>query len=353
MTWAAGPLRSRFALRLALLGVLLTCVFVVDTVTDREIAVAVFYVGVILVGIGMLPKRGVAALACACVVLTVVSLLLSSHGSRESGLANAVISISAIAITTYLGLRLVTAVAAVHESRAELARVARQSRLGELAASIAHELNQPLAAIAASGNAALNWMDREPPNLQRAHASVERIVSDANRASDVVARVRGLVTGAAPQREPLSINSVIGEAVELARHEMDRRDITLRLDLADNLPTIWADPIQLQQVVANLLVNAIEAMHQTPSPERELSIASCTSSGAIVIAVTDSGIGLSSEAETRLFDAFWTSKQDGLGIGLTISRAIIEAHSGRIWATPRSTGTTVQFSLPFGRTDGA
>ncbi len=345
------PRRSRLALRLILLVGLLACVFVVDTVTDMEIAVAVFYVAVILVGIGLLPKRGVAALACACVVLTVLSLLLTPHGSREAGLANAAISISAIAITTYLGLRLVTAVDAVHESRAQLARIARLTSLGELTASIAHEVNQPLAAIVTSGHACLRWMDLDPPNLERARLSVGRMIDDANRASEVVARVRGLASGAAPHKQWLSVNAAITEAIDLARGELDRQSISIELNLAGDAPAVWADPIQLQQVFANLILNSVEAMHDAAADKRDLKVSSWSESGSVVVTVADSGVGLSPDAQNRLFDAFWSTKEGGVGIGLTISRSIIEAHGGRISATPRPIGAMFQISLPAERGD--
>jgi C4-dicarboxylate-specific signal transduction histidine kinase len=343
---------SRSALRTAIIVALLVCIFVADTLTDFEIAVAAFYIVVILVAIGLLPRRGVTALAGVCVALTVLSLLLTQRGYREAGVFNAAISISAIAITTYLALRTVTAVAAVHESRAQLARIARLTSLGELTASIAHEVNQPLAAIVTSGNACLRWMNMDPPNVGKARASVERMVSDANRASEVIERVRGLARGGTPHREWLNVNDTIGDALDLARGEIDRQAIALRVSLGTDLPAVLGDQIQLQQVIANLILNAIEAMGDAPGHERVLSISSVVEAGQVVVAIADSGVGLSSDALNRLFDAFWSTKQGGVGIGLTISRSIIEAHGGRIWATPRpSAGAVFQFSLPAGKSD--
>jgi signal transduction histidine kinase len=323
-------------------------VFVADTLTDAEIAVAVFYVAVILVGVEFLPPRGVGALAGVCVALTVLSLLLTRHGSAGAGLANSAISILAIAFSTYLALRLVAAVDAVHESRGQLARVARLTSLGELTASIAHEVNQPLAAIVTSGHACLRWMDLAPPNLARARQSVERMISDANRASEVVERVRGLASGAAPHKEWLDVNTAVTEAIDLARGELDREGIHLQLNLAKDGPPVWADPIQVQQVIANLVLNSIEAMRSTPRERRELVVSTRWESQNAIVAVADSGIGVSVDTQNRLFDAFWSTKKDGVGIGLTISRSIVEAHGGRIWATPRTNGVLFQFSLPTG-----
>jgi signal transduction histidine kinase len=340
-------LSSRLAVRTTIIVVLLACIFVADTLTDYEIAVAVFYIAVIFSAIGFLPRRGVIALACMCVGLAVVSFLLTPRGSRQVGLLNGAISISAIGITTFLGLRTVAAVAAVHESRAQLARIARLTSLGELTASIAHEVNQPLAAIVTSGNACLRWMDLDPPNLEKARLSVERMIGDANRASEIIVRIRGLARGGSPRSERLSANQVILEAIDFARGEIDRHGIVMRLSLGSDLPPVRGDKIQLQQVIANIVLNAVEAMVDVPVPKRELAIASRADSENVVVSIVDSGVGLSSDAAHRLFDAFWSTKPDGVGIGLTISRSIIEAHGGRIWAGPRPTrGTSVEFSLP-------
>jgi signal transduction histidine kinase len=340
----------RRALRLTAIVALTAGIFAVDSLTDVEIAVAVFYTAVILLAIGLLPRRGVVGLAGGCVALTVLSLALTPHGSREAGLINGAISVAAVGVTTYLALALVTAVAAAHESRAQLARVARLSRLGELTASIAHEVNQPLAAVVTSGNACLRWLRQDPPNVERATRSVERIIGDANRASAVIVRVRGLARGGAPRRERLSLNEAVREAVTLARGEIDRRQVSLRVGLGSGLPPVLADRIQLQQVIANLVLNAVEAMGDVPARRRELDISSGAAGGAVVVAVADRGVGLPPappDAPDRLFDAFWTTKADGVGLGLAISRSIVEAHGGRIWATPRAGGgAVVRFSLP-------
>jgi signal transduction histidine kinase len=337
---------SRRVWRLVLLATLLGLVFVVDTLTPREIAVAVFYVAVILVGIELLSPRGVVALACVCVALTVLSLVLTSNGSREAGLANAVISVSAIAITTYLGLRLVAAIAAVHESHAQFTRVARLSSLGELTASIAHEVNQPLAAIVTSGQAASRWLDVNPPNVERARLSVDRVINDANRASDIVRRVRRLASGGPSQKQRISINTLILEAVNLAQGELERQAITLHLNLDQDAAIVDVDPVQIQQVIANLLLNAIDALQEVDTNRRELLVSSCSYAHNVVVSVADTGIGLSPDAQEHLFDTFWSTKENGVGIGLAISRTIVEAHGGRIWMTPQPDGAMLQFSLP-------
>jgi signal transduction histidine kinase len=337
----------RHALRFAVLVLLMGLIFVADTVTNLEIAVSVFYAAVILGAIGLLPRRGVVLLAGACVALTAVSFVLTSAGASEPGLINAAISVAAIGFTTYLALKMVTAEAAVHESRAQLARMARVSSLGELAASIAHEVNQPLAAIATSAHAGQRWLALEPANLDKARASIARIIGEAERAAAVIARVRGLIKGGAPQKEWLDLNWAAGEAIALARNEMERKTIVLRTNLGSGLPPVLADKVQLQQVIANLILNAMEAMAEGPG--RELEVSSRAEAGTVVFAVADAGVGLTPETQDHLFEAFWTTKPGGVGIGLAICRSIVEAHGGRIWATARPDGGALfQFSLPAG-----
>jgi len=335
-------------LRSALIFVLILCIFAVDTITDLEIAAAVFYVVVVLLAVGRAPTRGVIALAGLCVVLTLLSFMLTPSGDHEAGLINASISIAAIGITTYLAIKMVAAEAAAHEARAQLARMARVTSLGALTGSIAHEVNQPLAAIVTSGNAGLRWLDQDPPNLEKARRAIDRIVADANRASDVITRIRRLARSEPPRRDRFSFNEAIKEAVALAQGEIDQNRISLRLNLADDLPPVWADRVQIQQVLGNLILNAIEAMRAVPDHERHMIISSTrTASEEIEFAIADSGVGLSPHTFEHLFDAFWTTKEGGMGMGLTISRSIIETHGGHLRAAANSPrGATFQFALP-------
>ncbi len=327
---------------------LLICIFAADTVTNFEIAFAVFYIAVILIAVGFLSARGVAVLASICIGLTVFSLFLTQRGSFEAGLLNCGISTCAIGITTYLALKIVAAQAAVFDAQEQFARMARLTRLGELTASIAHEVNQPLAAVATSADACRRWLDHSPPNLERARQAAERIAVDARRASDVIVRVRRLAKNEAPHRERVDLNEAAVEAIGMAEHEIERNSISLQMNLADDLPSVMADKIQIQQVISNLLINAIEAMTGVPSFKRELTISSSRDEGgSVVFAVADSGSGMKQSTLDHLFEAFWTTKESGMGIGLTISRSIIEAHGGIISVTsaPRM-GAVVQFSLP-------
>ena len=220
--------------------------------------------------------------------------------------------------------------------------------MGELTASIAHEVNQPLAAVVINGNASLRWLADTPPNLDEARQAIGRIVKDANRASDVVARVRALTRSAPREREWVSMNDIILGTVMLTEREIARNYVALETRLAGDLPLVLGDGVQLQQVILNLILNAIEAINIAPDGARELVVSSAQEdSKAVRIAVQDSGAGLPPERLDRVFDAFYTTKPEGMGMGLTISRSIVEAHGGRIWATQGSPhGAVFQFTLP-------
>ncbi|OYX74036.1 MAG: two-component sensor histidine kinase [Caulobacter sp. 32-67-35] len=323
-------------------------IFILDTLTNLEIAAAVFYIIVILLAVGRLKRPNVIVLATACSALTLLSAFLTAEGSREAGLINMGISVSAIVITTYLALKMVAAEAAVHEARAQMVRIARVTSLGELTTSIAHEVNQPLTGVVTSGNACLRWLSQSPPNIDNARRSVERIIGDANRASEIIQRVRSLARSEAPKREPIDVNESVAEAIALTRSEIERSGIALRLNLADALPPVGADGIQFQQVIGNLLLNAIEAMSEVPQSRRSLEIVSTIdSAGMVTVSVADSGPGLLGTAQDHLFEAFWTTKERGTGIGLTISRSIVEAHGGRIWPSENvPAGAIFHVSLP-------
>ena len=240
--------------------------------------------------------------------------------------------------------------AELQQAQSELVRVARVTTLGELTAAIAHEVNQPLTGLVSSGNACLRWLAGEPPNLEAARKSVERMVSAGRRAGEVITRIRALIAKSPPRQERLNINDAITEVVALIDREVQRNHVFLLVDLADDVPLILGDRIQLQQVVLNLMLNAIEAMSEVSDRRRDLSVSSAKDeqNGALVI-VRDSGIGLDATPLDQLFEAFYTTKAHGMGIGLAVSRTIIETHGGRLWATPnQGHGAVFQFSLPAG-----
>jgi PAS domain S-box-containing protein len=239
------------------------------------------------------------------------------------------------------------------DTQMELAHVTRITTLGELTASIAHEVNQPLAGVAANAEACLRWLNRETPDLDRARRSVEWIIEDGNRASEVIRRVRSLAKKTGMEKVPLNINDVIGETIALVQRELSSRRVALRTELAPALPAILGDRIQLQQVVINLVMNALEAMQSVTDRPRELVIRSHRDGAQLVlVTVTDSGAGISAENADRLFNAFFTTKSSGMGMGLSICRSIIETHGGRMsTANNVGPGATFQFTLPLYQED--
>jgi len=240
---------------------------------------------------------------------------------------------------------------ALHQAQAALAHVTRVTTMGELTASIAHEVNQPLAGVTTNANAGLRWLAREPPDLEEARACLQRIIRDGQRADEVIARMRAFARKAAPQTARLALNDVIAEVLALVDGELRRHGVALHTDLAADLPPVRADRVQLQQVLLNLLLNGIEAMRGVTERPRALVVRS-RKDGAegVLVAVQDAGTGIAPQDLERVFTPFYTTKPAGLGLGLAISRAIIEAHGGRLWATSNDgPGATFQFTLPAGR----
>jgi PAS domain S-box-containing protein len=237
---------------------------------------------------------------------------------------------------------------ALRKAQAELAHVTRVTMLGEMTASISHEVNQPLAAVINAGAACLRWLDGASPNLDEARQALDWIMKEGNRASEVIRRVRALVNNADPQKEPLDINSVINEVVALVQRELANHHVQLRLELAPVLPVVLADRVQLQQVIINLVMNGAEAMQPVTDRPRELVILSYQDeTHRVSVAVVDSGVGISAESTDRLFDAFFTTKSTGMGMGLSICRSIIEAHGGQLTAANNAgSGARFQFTLP-------
>ncbi|MBV9878143.1 MAG: AAA family ATPase [Verrucomicrobia bacterium] len=240
---------------------------------------------------------------------------------------------------------------ALHQAQAEIARVSRMTSMEQLAASIAHEVNQPLAAVVASGNACLNWLANSPPNLRKAREAVERIVRDGNRASDVLKRVRTFLRKAPLVTSPLNVNEVIQEVLVLVGGELRKRSVEFSTEMDLHLPSVAADFVQLQQVLLNLVMNAIESMATITDRPRALHIRSHLAQragrSAVVIAVRDSGVGLTPQETVQVFQAFHSTKPEGMGMGLWICRAIIEAHGGQLTCHPNpDAGATFQFFLP-------
>jgi NO-binding membrane sensor protein with MHYT domain len=237
---------------------------------------------------------------------------------------------------------------ALRQAQANLAHVSRVTTLGELMASISHEVNQPLAAVVTNGQVCLRLLALETPRPDEMRATVERIVRDAHRASEVIQRIRALAKRSEPQMVSLDINDVIREAIPLVQREVFNHGASLRTDLASALPPVLGDRVQLQQVVINLLINGVEAMASITDRPREILIRSQQhEAGQVHVAVLDSGTGIDSETAERLFSAFFTTKPSGMGMGLSISRSIIRAHGGRLWVSPNPDhGAAFQFTVP-------
>jgi PAS domain S-box-containing protein len=234
------------------------------------------------------------------------------------------------------------------DAQAELAHVTRVTTLGELAASIAHEINQPLAAIVADADASLNWLARADPDLEMVRGALDGIAKDGHRAGEVIQRIRQLATKTEPQKAPVDVNGVVRDVIPLLRNEVLSHQVSLRMDLAPALSSVLADRVQLQQVIINLVMNGIESMASVDDRPRELSICSRgDDSDQVVVTVQDAGVGIDPNKVDELFSAFFTTKPGGMGMGLSISRSIIEAHGGRFWATANADhGATFHFVLP-------
>jgi PAS domain S-box-containing protein len=240
---------------------------------------------------------------------------------------------------------------ALQEAQDKLAHVTRTQVMGELAAAIAHEVNQPLTAIVTNGNFCLRRLESATPNLDEFRAAVMEIVNDGARASAVIARIRGLLMKGSPKRTELDINEIIQEVAILLRNDLTRNHVSLRTDLASNLPRVLGDPVQLQQVLINLVMNGIESMRRSTENTRELLIRSAKNPDAVLVQVQDSGPGIAAELADRIFEPFFTTRAEGIGMGLSISRSIIESHGGQLSLKPASQGALFQFTLPVAPND--
>jgi signal transduction histidine kinase len=244
--------------------------------------------------------------------------------------------------------QLMQASEALHGAQAELARIHRVTTMGQLAASISHEVMQPISAGVTNAQAALRWLDAQPSDLKEVRQALDRAIQAGNRATDVIDRIRALIKKAPPRKDALDINEAIHEVIALTRGEVVKNNVSVQTQLADDLPPIQADRVQLHQVILNLIINAVEAMGVVSDKPRELRVRTGRDTpGAVVVSVRDSGPGLSPESFDRLFDSFYTTKPGGMGMGLSICRSIVEAHGGRIWASRTAgPGASIEFTVP-------
>lgn len=449
-------------------------IFVIDTFTSLDIAIAVLYAVVVMVSANFLNPRGVITVSSLCMLLTLTSYAIVHGGSHQSGpLIRGLVSLCAIGVTTFLALKnqrvtqelsdqaallnlthdaifvrgrgdvitywnagaeelygwkreeaigrkaadllktkfpisieainqqlhahdrwqgeiihttrrgseltvasrwslqrdergrpLATletnsdvteqkrAEDALHEARSELSHVTRVSTLGELTASIAHEVNQPLAAVVTNGEACLRWLLRDVPDLGEVRSSVERMIASGRRASEVVARLRALARKSEPSRTAFTLNDIVDDILPLVERELVRSAVELKLALDPGLASLLGDRVQMQQVAINLVVNAVQSMSEVADRRRTLVISSKTRADdagrpTMVLEVADTGVGIDDETARKLFAAFYTTKPDGMGMGLSICRSIVEAHGGRITAAPAiPRGATFTIELP-------
>jgi signal transduction histidine kinase len=359
ISWAAGTIGIRSqnlqaagkTLLLPLTtAALAAAIFAADTVTDLEIAVPVFYTAIVLLSVSFCKKNGIVFVGVGCIALTLLSDLLTVNtGVSEAGVINTALSLMAITSTTFLAVKIQSSKVAASEAQSQLAHVMRVTTLGELAASIAHEVKQPLTAAVINGNACLEWLAAH--NYEEAKRAIVLLVQDTHRASRILEQVRALTKGSSSEKGPVDINRTILATVALIDGEIQRSQVSLQTRLSNDLPIVDGDRVQLQQVILNLILNAIEAMNLVAEGPRDLVISSANSdSNGVLISVQDSGPGFAGKNLDRIFNAFYTTKPSGMGMGLAISRSIVENHYGRIWATPNSPrGAVFQFTLPIGR----
>jgi C4-dicarboxylate-specific signal transduction histidine kinase len=344
---AATPIISSIAI-----VTLALAIFMIDVPIHVDIAIPVLYVAVVLMSVRLYEARGVLIVSLGCIVLTVLGWALSPGNLLgTTAIANRFLALLAIGATTFLALRDRSAQMALHKAQADLAHVTRVTTLGELTASIAHEVNQPLAAIVTNAEACVRWLDCGTPDLDEVRGAAEWIIKDGNRAGEVIQRVRALVHKTDTQKAPLDINDVVREVIALVQRELFSHRVSLRMQLAPALPAVLADRVQLQQVIINLVMNGIEAMQPVTDRPRELVIRSHEDEAhKVLVTVKDRGVGVPAENVDRLFNAFFTTKSSGMGMGLSICRSIIEAHGGRLSASRNvGPGATFQFALPVHR----
>ena len=235
----------------------------------------------------------------------------------------------------------------LREAQADLAHASRMTTMGELTASLAHEVNQPIAAAVTGASTCVRWLTRDNPDIAEAREAALGVVRNGKRAADIINRIRSLSRKGDSQRQLVNINEVILEIISLVRNEAQRHSIAIRIELGEDLPKVMADSLQIQQVIMNLIMNGIDAMKDVDQP-RAITIGSQSAEDQLLtISVSDTGIGLPQQQADKIFDAFFTTKPQGIGLGLRISRTIIEAHGGRLWATHNTPkGASFYFTLP-------
>ena len=336
-------------LYIAMTIVMAFAILALDIWADVDINVGVLYIIVVFMSIKFCTARGVVVVTLCCAVLTFIGYILSPGETfGTTAIANRLLGLLAVGFTTFLGVRDRTAHIALQEAWRQLARANRISTMGELTASIAHEIKQPITAIITGADTALRWLGAQPPELEEARQTLGIIINDGRRASTVTDRIRALVKKEPMRTDSLDLNDLIAEVLLLCRSELQKSRISVETRLAGDLRAVPGDRIQLQQVLLNLVLNANEAMREPGDGQRELLIISANDGpNGVLIMVRDTGKGLSPDDLAHLFNAFYTTKPEGMGMGLRISLSIVQQHGGRLWAMqnePR--GAAFHLSLP-------
>jgi C4-dicarboxylate-specific signal transduction histidine kinase len=349
LTMPSGRRRHLLA---ATAAVLALAIFAADTLTPPDCVVGGLYVIVVLMAGQFCRGFALAAVSVGCVILTVLAQFLSHRlGNDETvtiGAVNTAASIVAILLSGYLMGRSQRSEGALRQAQADLTHVSRIMTMGELTASIAHEVNQPIAGIVANASASLRWLAGagDSPEINEVREAANRIVRDGTRAAEIISRVRKIFAKGEAEHRPTNLNQLVRETVEILGNETLRYSVTVQTDLQD-LPPVIADPVQLQQVIVNLVLNGIDAMRDLPGDRRLVVRSWQTGDGQIGLSVADFGKGLPPGPTDQLFDAFFTTKPHGTGLGLAISRTIMEAHQGRLSASPNQPrGAIFQITLP-------
>jgi C4-dicarboxylate-specific signal transduction histidine kinase len=277
-------------------------------------------------------------------VIAVIEFFLREPQGEDERLIKV---IAAVAAQLDLAIERKRAEEQLRKTEVELAHVARVTTMGELAASIAHEVNQPLGAIVGNADICLRWLDDEQPDLAQLREAIEDIANDGQRASQVIARIRSLVKKHQPEKIEVDLNDVVQEALDLVAHEAQRKQVNVTAELGKGLPRVTADRIQLQQVLLNLMMNGMEAMVDIEGRQPLLTVKTKRFEDGVLTVVSDCGVGLDPDKTDQVFKPFHTTKSGGMGMGLAISRSIIEAHGGKLWAEPnRHAGASFKFRLP-------
>jgi len=341
---------------------LAVAIFTADALTPPDCVVSGLYVLVVLMAGRFTQGRKLWVVCLGCVGLAVLSQVLAHQLVSSStqlfyiGSANLAVGIVTIVMSGYLVQRGQASQAALRRAQADLAHVSRVTTMGELTASIAHEINQPIAGVVTNASACLRWLAGAGNALEveEARAAATRIVRDGTRAAEIISRIRQIFVKGGAERQSTDINQLVRDTIDLLASEFGRHRISLRTDLALGLAPLWVDPVQVQQVLVNLIANSVDAMKNQPGA-RELTIKSWSlDRGGATISVSDNGQGLPAGDTERLFDAFVTTKAQGTGMGLSISRSIIEAHDGELAAVNNlPKGATFHFTLPVGAPDTA